>query len=165
MDVFLVRHAIAHERSRSRWPNDALRPLTPAGERRFRKAARGLARCLPRSALLLTSPFVRARQTAAILAAALGRRAQPIECVELAPGKPVGAVFELLRKHRAPAVVLVGHEPNMGKLLGAALLERGRMRVAFKKGGAACVSFEGIPGPGRAMLGWLMPPRVLRSLG
>jgi len=74
MKVFLVRHAIAHARNRARWPNDALRPLTPAGKRKFRKAARGLATALPTSAALLSSPFVRARQTAELLAAALGRK-------------------------------------------------------------------------------------------
>ena len=68
MDVYLVRHAIAHERNSTRWPDDALRPLTTAGMRKFRKAAAGLARCVPKTAAVFTSPFVRARETAAILA-------------------------------------------------------------------------------------------------
>jgi len=92
MQVFLVRHAIAHERNRIRWPNDALRPLTTAGIRKFRKAAFGIVRCLPKGTALLTSPYVRARETAAILADAVGRR-KPIECSELASGESVGACF------------------------------------------------------------------------
>ena len=164
IEVFLVRHAIAHERSRTRWPNDALRPLTTAGERRFRKAARGLASCLPKSALILASPFVRARQTAAILANAIGRRAKPIECAALAAGEPLGKPFELLRSCTGKSVVLVGHEPNLGEFLGAALMDHARLKVVFKKGGAACITFAGVPGLGRATLNWLMPPRVLRAL-
>ena len=87
MQVFLVRHAIAHERNRVRWPNDALRPLTTAGIRKFRKAAYGISPIwLPKRAVLLTSPYVRARETAAILAKATRTSAKPIECGELAAG-------------------------------------------------------------------------------
>jgi phosphohistidine phosphatase SixA len=110
MEVYLVRHAIAHGRSRAQWPNDALRPLTAAGKQRFRKAARGLARLLPKSALLLTSPFVRARDTALILARVAKLRS-PVEAPELASGKPAREAFELLSSRKKAAVVLVGHEP------------------------------------------------------
>jgi phosphohistidine phosphatase len=164
-DVFLVRHAIAFERNRVRWPDDALRPLTPSGERRFRKAARGLARCLPRSVVILTSPYVRARRTAEMLAAAMGRRARPIECDALAPRQSTDKVFELLRAHSQKSVVLVGHEPDLGRFLATALTAaRIRLRVEFKKGGAASIAFEDTPGRGRATLEWFIPPRVLRSL-
>lgn len=164
MEVYLVRHAIAHERSRARWPNDALRPLTPAGKERFRKAARGLARLLPKSALLLTSPFVRARDTARILGSVAKLRS-PIEVQELASGKPASEAFELLRARKRAAIVLVGHEPNLGIFLSAALAgDRASLKIAFKKGGAACLEFARGIGPGQATLKWLMPPRALRSL-
>ena len=93
MEVFLVRHAIAHERNRKRWPDDAKRPLTPAGKQKFRKAARGLAKWLPKSAALLTSPYVRARETAEILAAAW--RERRARGVRGARGRPAG--FRCLR--------------------------------------------------------------------
>jgi phosphohistidine phosphatase len=163
MKVFLVRHAIAHERSRTRWPNDALRPLTPAGKRKFRTAARGLARVLPSSAALLSSPFVRARDTAALLARALGRK-KIIECGELASGEPAHKVFEMLRARKHKAVILVGHEPNLSILLSACLHEHARLKIDFRKGGVACVEFKSRVAPGRACLQWLMPPRVLRAL-
>jgi phosphohistidine phosphatase len=165
MEVILVRHAIAHERNRVRWPNDALRPLTTAGIRKFRKAASGLTRCLPKDAVLLTSPFVRARETAAILADALGR-GKASECAELASGEPVQACFDLLRKRKEHTLVLVGHEPNLGNFLAAAVCGAGgRMKAEFKKGGAACVEFNSRIEPGRAALKWIIPPRVLRELG
>ena len=164
MDVYLVRHAIAHERSRARWPKDSLRPLTPAGKRKFRKAARGLARLLPKSVLVLTSPYVRARDTAAILTDVLELRGA-VEAAELASSKPARAAFGLLRKHRTAAVVLVGHEPNLGNFLSQALAgERASLEIAFRKGGAACVAFAGNIVPGKATLTWLMPPGALRRL-
>lgn len=165
MQVFLVRHAIAHERNRIRWPNDGLRPLTTAGIRKFRKAASGLARCLPKNAVLLTSPHVRARETAAILAEALGSR-KPIECAGLAAGESLTACFALLRRRKEAAVVLVGHEPNLGNFVAAALAgERARLKIEFKKGSAACIEFATRVEPGHASLRWMMPPRLLRALG
>jgi len=164
MKVYLVRHAIAQERSRARWPNDAMRPLTAAGKQRFRKAARGLARLLPKSALLLTSPFVRARDTALILARVAKLRS-PVEAPELASGRPASEAFELLRLRKKAAIVLVGHEPNLSIFLSEALAEeRALLKIEFKKGGAACVEFAGAIQPGGATLKWLMPPRALRAL-
>jgi phosphohistidine phosphatase len=164
MKVFLVRHAIAHERNRVRWPNDALRPLTSAGLERFRRAAGGLTKWLPRSARLLTSPYVRARETAAVLAEARGSK-KPLECAELASDKPVVQAFELLRSQKGKAVILVGHEPYLSIFLAFALAGQGtRMKIDFKKGGAACIEFTSRIEPGRACLRWFLPPRVLRAL-
>lgn len=164
MDVFLVRHAIAYERNRARWPKDALRPLTAEGRRKFGKAARGLAHCLPSAARVLTSPYVRARDTAAILTK-VARLALAVECPELASSASTSKVFELLRSRTEKAVVLVGHEPNLSSLLSAALAgEHVRLKIAFKKGGAACLRFENGITPGRAILLWMMPPRVLRAV-
>ena len=164
MQVFLVRHAIAHERNRIRWPNDALRPLTTAGIRKFRKAAVGIAHGLPKRAVLLCSPYVRARETATILAEAIGAR-KPLDCAELASGEPVQQCFALLRKRKEAAVVLVGHEPNLSTFMAAALAgEPVRMKLEFKKGGAACLDFPRRIEPGEATLRWMLPPRVLRAL-
>jgi phosphohistidine phosphatase len=161
MKVWMVRHAIAHERERARWPDDSLRPLTETGKRKFRKAARGLARLLPTSAPILTSPFVRARQTARILAASAGGKI--IECRELAHGSTPGAVFELLKLRIEETVILVGHEPEFGRLL-AAMLGTGSPRLSFRKGGAACVEFDARITPGGATLRCFLPPKVLRAL-
>ena len=163
MKVYLVRHAIAHERNRTRWPKDAARPLTAAGKQKFRKTARGLARLLPKSALLLTSPFVRARDTALILASVAKLRA-PVDAPELASGQPARKAFALLRARGRAAIVLVGHEPNLSVFLSAALAgNHAAMKFDFKKGGAACLEFDGAHQPGRATLKWFMPPRMLRG--
>ena len=164
MRLFLVRHAIAHERSLRKWPDDTRRPLTADGARRFRKAASGLAQLLPRDAALLTSPFTRARDTARILARSAHLH-EPIECAELAAGKSVEQVFALLRTRKEAAVIVVGHEPDLSSLLSVALAAGGaRLKIEFKKGGAACIEFCGRVAPGAATLEWLLPPRVLRAL-
>lgn len=161
MKVWLVRHAIAHERDRKRWPDDSRRPLTPAGKRRFRKAARGLMKLLPRSILILTSPYARARATANILAAAGGGKV--VDYRELAAGGTPRSVFALLNLRKTDAVVLVGHEPDLGRLAAAAV-GGGSARLRFKKGGAACVVFSKRIAPGAATLLCMLPPKVLRAL-
>jgi phosphohistidine phosphatase len=164
MRLYLLRHAIAHERDRARWPRDSLRPLTAAGERRFRKAAHGLAQSLPRSAVILTSPYVRARQTAELLAS-VARLKSPENCAALAADESVSKVFAALANLGDEDLLLVGHEPGLGKLLSSALAgDEARFAVEFKKGGAACVEFRGRALPGRAKLLWMLPPRVLRAL-
>lgn len=164
MEVVLVRHAVAHERNRRRWPDDSRRPLTAEGARKFRKAARGIGACLPAAPVLLTSPYVRARETAAILAS-VARLPEAIECPELAASESAQQGFGLLRTRKEPAVVLVGHEPWLSQFLTAALAGAdARLQIEFKKGGAACIEFVGRPEPGRAKLLWMLPPRVLRAL-
>ena len=164
MEVVLVRHAIAHERNPRRWPDDSQRPLTPDGARKFRKGARGIAACLPPKSVMLTSPYVRARETADILAS-VTRLAKAIECAELAANQHAQRGFELLRSRKEPALVLVGHEPWLSEFLAEALGGAdARFDIEFKKGGAASLEFTGRPRPGGATLRWLLPPRVLRAL-
>jgi len=164
MEVILVRHAIAHERNRRRWPDDSRRPLTAAGVQKFRKAARGIGACLASAPVLLTSPYVRARETAAILAS-VAKLPKAIECPELAASESAQQGFALLRSRKERILILVGHEPWLSQFLVAALAGmESRFAIEFKKGGAACIQFGGRPEPGRATLRWMLPPRVLRAM-
>jgi phosphohistidine phosphatase len=132
--------------------------------RKFRKAAAGLARFVPKTATVFTSPYVRARETAAILSDS-AKFKPAVEAPELVPGKAPRALFDLLRTRRRSAVVLVGHEPDLSAWVSAALaVEPSRVKSEFKKGGAACIRFEKSIGPGSATLVWLLPPRVLRAI-
>ena len=67
MNLYIVRHAVAHKRDAELWPDDAKRPLTPEGEERFRRAAGVILRLVPEIELVLSSPFVRAWRTAELL--------------------------------------------------------------------------------------------------
>src|SRR5262245_56535456 len=91
-ELYLIRHGIAEERSDA-WPDDAKRPLTDQGMSRMRKAARGLERLGVSFDVVLTSPLVRARQTAEIVASAFSPKPQLVTIDSLAPGGSHAAVF------------------------------------------------------------------------
>ncbi len=164
MELLIVRHAIAFERNRQRWRDDAARPLSPAGMRRARKAAAGLKEFSRAPDRVLTSPLVRARQTAQILTDVAGWPQAEVAS-ELSPGEPAPAILTLLGRNRVKLAAVIGHQPGLGYLLAACLLgDGGPLPIEMKKNAVACISFEGSPRPGHAALRWLATPRMLRGL-
>ncbi len=165
MDLYLVRHAIAFNRDAGRWPDDSERPLTPDGEQRFRRAARGLRILVPSVRLVMSSPFPRAWRTAELLTEEAGWPA-PEPCPALEAGRSVSEAMEALRPQAgSESVALVGHEPNLSELASTVLTgSAGRLQLEMRKGGVALVRIEGDPRRGSARLGWLLTPRALRSL-
>ena len=162
MRLLIVRHAIAVAAGMPGIP-DAERPLTPAGAKKFRDAAKGLAAILDPSDVLLASPLLRARQTAEIAAAAWGR-VTPRRTPALAGGS-FEEVAEVVDRFRArDLVAVVGHEPSLSALLARLLGTSHEARLAFKKGGAALLEVsDGLAGGGQLV--WYLPPRLLRALG
>lgn len=169
LQLYLVRHAIAAPRGED-WPDDATRPLTPDGMTRMRRAARGLAAFGVQIDVVLTSPLVRARQTADILAGAFTPPPSVALVDALAPGGTVAGVLGEVVKHaRKGSMALVGHEPGIGEL-AAHLLGMGRA-LEFKKGAVARVDVSGLNASGpqasqrlTSTLRWFLPPRALRAL-
>lgn len=161
MQLIIIRHAIAVPRGAPGIPDED-RPLTPEGEQKFRESAKGLASLVGRPDALLTSPWLRARQTAAIAAAAWGR-IEPLETPALASGSFDEQAAVLDRYPRDATVTVVGHEPWVSELLARLLGSRHDDRLEFKKGGAALVD---VPGrlAGGGQLVWYLPPKVLRKL-
>src|SRR5438552_8421202 len=96
-ELYLIRHGMAEERGDS-WPDDAKRPLTEEGMARLRKSARGLERIGVTLDVILTSPLVRTRQTADIVAAAFNPRPHIVSAESLAPGGAYNAVLVELEK-------------------------------------------------------------------
>lgn len=163
MVLLIVRHAIAFERDGRRWRDDGARPLSPAGIKRARKAAAGLKEISEAPDRVLTSPLVRARQSAQILTDVAGWP-QAEEAPELSPRGSAPAVLRLLGKDRSKRVAVVGHQPGLGALLTACLIgDGGALPIELKKNAVACVSFAGSPRPGRAALQWLATPCMLRG--
>lgn len=155
-----MRHAIAFERNARRWPDDRDRPLSPRGLERARQAAHGLAGLVKTPARVLTSPLARTRQTAELLTR-FARWPEATGCTELEPGAASEALLALLPA--AGRVALVGHEPDLGRLLSACLPGNfGGAAFRFKKMGVALVRFVGAPQPGRGQLVWFASPRLLR---
>ena len=163
MELLIIRHAIAFERDRHRWRDDGARPLSPAGISRSRKAASGLKELCKVPDRLLTSPLIRARQTAEILTEIASWPAAEI-APELAPGQAATAMLTLLAKERSMRIAVVGHQPDLSALLAACLLRDGStLAIEMKKNAVACLSFDGATQVGRAVLKWLATPRMLRG--
>lgn len=162
MRLLIVRHATALPHG-TPGIADHDRPLTPEGELKFREAAKGLARILDRPDALLTSPWLRARQTAAIAALAWGG-IEPQETQALASGS-FDAQAEVLDRYPEDATVAVfGHEPWVSELLARLVGSSQDERLTFKKGGAALVDLDGGLAQGGSLV-WYLPPKLLRKLG
>ena len=165
MDLYLVRHAAALGRDPDRWPDDSRRPLTPEGEDEFRLAAQGLIGLTSRVDVILSSPYLRAWRTAEILSEVdswPAPEASPVLEPTLPPEK---AAQELLSYADAASVAVVGHRPGLHELAAYLLTGRGDgLEIALKKGGVACIGFDGAPEPGTGELRWLLTPKVLRNL-
>lgn len=163
MQLLIVRHAIALPRDRRRWPGDAARPLSPSGARRACKAASGLKNLCKVPDRLLTSPLVRARQTAKILTEIAGWPSAEV-APELKPGEGAAAVLGLLGKVPGKRIAIVGHQPDLSVLLAACLTKDHRaLPIEMKKNAVACLSFRGRAAAGGAALKWLATPRMLRG--
>lgn len=166
MNLLLIRHAIAEERDARRWPDDQDRPLTQRGIRRFRAAATGLGTLVPEVDQLITSPFVRAHQTATILEDQLDWP-QPDLRPHLEGGAPLaGAVALLGQCEPRSRVAAVGHEPMLSQLAAAYLgSPAAPFSLEWRRGGVASIEFDRSPAVGGGTLRWFLPPRVLRALG
>jgi phosphohistidine phosphatase len=165
MRIILFRHGPAERRDGDRWPDDNQRPLTARGIARTRAAARALAHVTSGSPSVLTSPLVRARQTAEILHKALGAETPPRTLDALAPGGSYRDVIRALHEANAgDRVFLVGHEPDLGKLAGVLLFGAPATSLPLKKAGACIIHFVGEVAPGAGQLHDFLAPRVLRVM-
>ena len=162
-ELYLVRHAIAAERG-DEWPDDTKRPLTKRGISRFRECVTGLGELEVAVDEVFTSPLVRAKQTADILAAGMDRK-PPVKMLNaLAPGHTAKDVMtQLAKAAKRRRIALVGHEPDLGEL--AAHLIGANRAIPFKKGGVCRVDVESLTSRSVGTLIWFVGPKVLRELG
>jgi len=159
--LYLIRHGLAADQG-PEYPTDDQRPLTAEGISRLEQEVKGLRALEVTLDRVLTSPLLRARQTADVIAAGLNCPA-PVEVVEaLRPGARFEALQAALeRLGRDRAVALVGHEPSMGQF--AARFIGAARPLRFKKGSVCRIDADTIPPVGAGALQWLLPPRALRS--
>jgi phosphohistidine phosphatase len=162
----LFRHGPAAKRNPQRWPDDARRPLTARGQKRTRAAGRGLWRLLAADGVrVVTSPLARSACTAELLGECHGGMVAVEESALLAPGSPFGPIIEMLQECKAgETMILVGHEPDLGKLAGT-LLFGAPHPLPLRKAGACVLSFVGPVEAGKATLHGFYPARVLRKIG
>jgi phosphohistidine phosphatase len=157
MRCYFLRHGAAVE-PEDFDGSDFDRPLTDDGTKRMTRAATAMAALDLKIDVIVTSPLVRAKQTAAIVARALRLEARLIEDERVGGGFDPGRLADVLADHRnAKALMLVGHEPGMSRTVGHLV---GGAGIDFKKGSLACVN---LPNPASLQgdLVWLIPAKVL----
>ncbi|TMA79904.1 MAG: phosphohistidine phosphatase SixA [Deltaproteobacteria bacterium] len=165
MILYVIRHGIAEERAPAE--DDGARRLTPRGRQRIRAGAAGLRAIGVRFDVLLTSPLVRAAETATIVAEVYGGQPVPRELPALAQGAPPAETVRALQPFlRHGHVGIVGHEPGLSEVV--ALLVTGSpdgMALSLKKGGVVALELRGRAPRTHAKLRWLLAPRHLRRIG
>ncbi len=162
MILYLVRHGIAVDPNDPKSPPEPERPLTAKGVQKTRSAALGLRAISIKPDVLITSPYVRAAQTAEIFAETLGFPPTKIRVNEaLKPaGNPAEVVKEVTRL-RAKEVMCFGHAPQLDLMIAYLLGTRGSV-TELKKAGVAC--FEHAAAHGKWELRWILTPKMLRQL-
>jgi phosphohistidine phosphatase len=161
-ELYLIRHGLAEQRGEA-WPDDAKRPLTQEGMSRLRKSARALALIGVEFDVIVTSPLVRTRQTAEIIAGGLDPHPHITTADSLIPGGSTTAVLADLEKHaKRERIAIVGHEPGIGEL--AARLIGTRHPISFKKGAVCRIDLEGLPPAGPGDLRWFLTPKIMRTM-
>lgn len=165
MEIYIVRHGKALDHGDQRVTSDEMRWLIEEGRAEIETMAALLARLGVTPDLVLTSPLVRARQTAEIIAERL-RSAAPTICDELAPGGSPGGVLAEIAGHGKPkTVVAAGHMPGVAYLVGYLLHHDPDCGIGFKTGAIARIGLpDGDLAPGAGRLRWMIPPTVAQRL-
>ena len=156
MKLYFLRHGLAAEREE--WSgDDAARPLTDEGKARMARAAAVFAKLELGLDAIITSPLVRAVQTAEIVARELKMQNRLVTDERLAPGFDADALAKILPAYpKAAALMLVGHEPDFSETISYLI---GGGRVVCKKGGLALVELNATNLKGELV--WLVPPKAL----
>lgn len=164
MQLYLVRHGIALDVGQEGVTRDGDRPLSKEGIRKTQEVGRGLAALGVHPDRIVSSPLVRAEQTARILAAELALPGDPEPCDLLQPGESPADFTAWLAKQKVDSLLAVGHLPDVAELTSHLIAGTPNANVLFKKAAACCIHFEESPARGTGCLEWLMQPGQIRHL-
>ncbi len=169
MILYIVRHAIAEQRDpNSSEEEDSQRPLTDTGRKKFRQIARALGDLGTQINLILTSPYLRAADTARILQKKLDLDKDSLVRVDdLSPvGDPDRLIEQISEKYgTVENIALVGHEPGLSRLISVLLSGDPTLPITLKKGGVCCLSVDQLEYGRCATLEWLLAPAQLTEIG
>ena len=162
MEIYVLRHGIAVERGTSGYKKDSDRPLTKEGEEKVRQIAQAMLAMGLEFDLILSSPYVRAAKTAQIVAEELDEDVKFTEHLE-SGGNHLGLVGQL-NDAKAERVLLVGHEPDLSRLMSLLISGGTSSSIELKKGGLCKMTAEKLAFGQCATLNWLLTPKQLRNL-
>lgn len=162
MNLYIIRHAIAAQRGTPGYEDDSQRPLTDKGRKKMSKIAKGLRQLGIELDVILTSPYVRARDTAKILADEYNMVDQ-IRFTDnlIPPGDFKALIDEIQEKYDVESLALVGHEPMLGELISWLTTGSKNLQINFKKGGVCYLSADNLYQDRRATLEWLLTPAIM----
>lgn len=165
MQLYIVRHGIAVDREDPKCPADPDRYLTDEGIEKTRQVAKGVAEIGAIPDVVLTSPYLRALQTAELFAAALEYPKQKIRKTDfLLPGaEPLQLFRELARDKDLSTVYIFGHAPHLDDILATAVGTKHHIS-SLKKAGVALVELKRLVPPSGELI-WLATPKLLRKAG
>jgi phosphohistidine phosphatase len=166
MNIYIVRHAIAADEATSDYPSDSERPLTDKGRKKMRQIAKALRHLGVEFDLILSSPYVRACETAEILADVFKMKDKLVFSDNLIPlGNPDLLIGEINEKHAVDSLAIVGHEPHLSSLVGLLTSENSKIEITLKKGGVCHLSADDLHHQDhRATLEWLLTPGILMEI-
>lgn len=166
MEIYIVRHGDAIDRNDPAITNDAMRWLTEAGRDEVGVTARVMERLGVTPDLILTSPMVRARQTADIIADLIGPESGPVTSEHLVYGGSFAGILDDISSYGSPRrVVLTGHMPSVGHLVAYLVWGMPEIGIPFRTGEVCRVDLpDASVAPGSGRIRWLIPPKVARKL-
>lgn len=161
MKLYLLRHGDAGESNAAGYTTDAARALTPKGIKRTRQLANALRQMGITFDAIYSSPFIRAQQTAEIIARSMMLEKQLRTTSQLAPDHALTEALALIESatSKAKAVLLVGHEPNFSQLISLLCTGGTSLSLSLKKGGLCRLELTAVKSGPCATLEWLLSPR------
>jgi len=165
MRLILIRHARAEERSASRYPDDALRPLTDRGRQEQRIISSALRHMGIQFDILATSPLVRAKETADLLALGMKWKEPVVETSILGHAFTIDGGLKWLGQYpNTMRIACVGHESDLSELAGALIADNEKVWIDFKKSGVLAIDCPHKMKRGQGILRYFLCPKVLLEM-
>jgi phosphohistidine phosphatase len=167
MDLYILRHGIAEELSESNQTRDSQRRLTSEGRKKVHRVAQGMKALALKFDLVLSSPYLRASETAEIVAKELRLTRRLKWSSDLVSDGNSKKLIDDLRLHHRQArrILLVGHEPNLSRLISLLISGDPTISIHLKKAGLIKLTIASALKCGRcATLEWFLMPAQLKKL-
>ena len=162
MEIYILRHGIAVQRGTPGYKKDSDRPLTEDGIDKIRQVVEAMLAMELKFDLILSSPYVRAAETAKIVADELDTEVTFTDFL-LPDGNPLELIREI-NGNKPPRVLLVGHEPDLSRLISHLISGDSDVSIELKKGGLCKLTAGKLTLGQCATLNWLLTPKQLRAL-
>jgi phosphohistidine phosphatase len=162
MEIYILRHGIAAERGTPGYKRDSDRPLTKEGEDKTQQIAEAMVEMGLQFDLILSSPYIRAKDTARIVAKEVGKEVNLTDF--LVPDGSAADLIAEINDEKPQRVLLVGHEPDLSRFISLLVTGNGDATIELKKGGFCKLTAQKLSFGQCATLNWLLTPKLIRSL-